>query len=70
MGRNPMTNCDYRFDILAHGLRKNNRNLYAFSTSASLLLEDNDSTSTMYSPDMWEEFWQELVMEYLREENQ
>lgn len=54
---------DYRFDILAYGLRKTDHR-YAFSTQASRLLAENDESSTHYGDEMWEEFWQELLMEY------
>ncbi len=55
---------DYRFDFIAYGLRKTNPDFYAFSKKASRLLAENDDTSTIYGDEMWEEFWEDLVMQH------
>lgn len=55
---------DYRFDMQAYALRKENSKVYALSRQASEDLRGNSQGPEEYSEDMWDDFWAELNKEF------
>jgi len=64
MEKNKSQHRDYRFDLLAYALRKENSRCYSFSRQAAWNLYGNDSSSVELDEVTWDSLWKELHHEY------